>query len=109
VEKTHRHDADFIWRQFSRKNLSDRCCCFLARGFDASNPNSHELIEPKILINCFNRFQTEKPLLLLGKLMSNFPCLEFLPPLIQYSENADPETEMIFKSYVRKIIFAMAK
>ena len=109
IEKTQRRDPDFVWRQFNRASLSDRLCCFLARGFDASQPSSHELIEPKILIQCFNRFQTEKPLLLLGKLMSNFPCVEFLPPLIQYSENAEPETEMIFKSYVRKIILSLPK
>lgn len=108
VEKTHKKDPFFVWRQFNRKNLDDRLCCFLARGFHESTPSANDIIDPKVLINCFNRFQTEKPLLLLGKLMSNFPRSEFLPPLIQYSENADPEVQMIFKSYVHKIVISMA-
>ena len=109
IEKTQQKDPSFIWRQFKRTNLDDRLCCFLARGFHDCSPNAHELVDPDILIQCFHRFQTEKPLLLLGKLMANFPRSEFLPPLIQYSENADPETEMIFKSYVHKIVMSLSQ
>jgi HEAT repeat protein len=107
IAKTHQKDPSFIWRQFSQPNLSERRCCFLARGFHEAGPQFNDMVDPIVLIRCFNRFQTEKPLLLLGKLMANFPRAEFLPPLIQYCEGADPDTEMIFKSYVHKIVMSM--
>jgi len=107
IHKTQELDRTFIWKQFSRKDLSNKLCCFLARGYDLSQPQARELLDPSILIQCFARFQNEKPLLLLGKLMSNFPRVELLPPLIQYSENADLELQPMFKSYVRKIIHGM--
>lgn len=107
IHKTQEVDRTFIWKQFSRKDLSNKLCCFLARGYDLSQPQAKELLDPSILIQCFARFEAEKPLLLLGKLMSNFPRVELLLPLIQYSENADPELRPIFKSYVRKIIHGM--
>jgi hypothetical protein len=108
VKVTHKKDPSFIWRQFSRYNLSDRLCCFLARGFVEADPRSHELLEPQILISCFNRFESEQPLLLLGKVMSQFPRVEFIAPLVQFSEDTNPELEMIFKSYVRRIVMGMS-
>jgi len=107
IQKTQEKDRTFIWKQFSRMDLSDKLCCFLARGFDQSQPKERDLLDPNILIQCFARFRSEKPLLLLGKLMSLFPRLEFLPPLIQYSESVDTELQPMFKSYVRKIIHGM--
>lgn len=107
VEETHKFDKSLIWKLFSKKNLSEKLCCFLARGFDKTSPRGQEILEPSILVDCFSRFQTEKPLLLLGKLMSNFPRIELLPPLIQFSEHADPDTQAIFRSFVRKMIQEM--
>jgi len=107
VERTYRKDKNFIWRQFRRKDLSEKLICFLARGVDEANPDTKDVLEPSILVKCFSRFQTEQPLLLLGKLMSRFASEELLPPLIQFAESADSDTQAIFKSYVHQMIVRM--
>jgi HEAT repeat protein len=107
IDISHKYDKSLIWRMFSKKDLQDKMCCFIARGFDQAGPHIKELLDPIILVKCFSRFHSEKPLLLLAKLMSNFPSIQLLPPLIQYSENADSETQSIFRAFVRKMILNM--
>lgn len=107
IETSHKYDKSLIWRMFCDKDLSEKMCCFVARGFDMSEPHIQELLDPIILVQCFSRFHEEKPLLLLAKLMSNFPCVELLPPLIQYAENAHEETKPLFRSFIRKMILNM--
>ena len=104
VELSHQYDKSLIWRMFSKRDLSEKMCCFIARGFEQAGPHIKELLDPVILVQCFSRFHSEKPLLLLAKLMSHFPSIELIPPLVQYSESADEETQTIFRALVRKMI-----
>lgn len=107
IERTQEEDRSFVWRQFSDRELSDMLCCFLARGFDMSHPQKRDVLDPEILIQCFHRFKEEKTLILLGRLMSNFPRAEFIPILVQYSESAPPDISNIFRSYVQSIVLGM--
>ncbi|MBF0243677.1 MAG: hypothetical protein HQL31_00200 [Planctomycetes bacterium] len=104
VRFTGGRDKSFIWKSLARKELGERACLLLLRALDLGDPRSEELLEPAILINCFTRFQNRSIAILLSKLMAIYGHPDFLPLLIRYSEGADEDTAILFRSHVRAIV-----